>query len=119
MVRQNRSILYMAQKSLLTDTPENLIKKYTKVLQDNGLEPEAIIIFGSYANNTADESSDLDLCIVSPAFGKDSFEEMVMLARLAQKVDPLIEPHPYNPRDLANKWDPLATEIRTKGRQIL
>lgn len=109
----------MDQKSILTDTPTNLIRKYRQVLMADGIPIEKIILFGSYAKGTAKPWSDLDLCVVSPIFGKDSHDEMVRLMKLTSTVDDMIEPHPYNSTDLADPWDPLAHEIMTHGKVII
>ena len=98
----------MAQKSILADTPENLIKKYRLVLAEAGIPVDKIILFGSYAKGTSKSWSDVDVCVVSPLFGKNGYDERVRL-----------EPHPYNAKDLADPWDPLAYEIRTNGRVII
>jgi predicted nucleotidyltransferase len=109
----------MDQKSILTDTPTNLIRKYRQVLMANGIPIEKIILFGSYAKGTAKPWSDLDVCVVSPIFGKDGHDEMVRLMKLTSSVDDMIEPHPYNPKDLADPWDPLAHEIMMHGKVII
>ena len=106
----------MAQKTILNDKPENLIKKYYQILQEAKIPVEKIIMFGSYAKGKAKSYSDLDLCVVSKTFGQDSHEEMVKLMHLAGEVDDMIEPYPYNPDDLKDKWDPLAFEIRKYGK---
>ncbi len=109
----------MAQKTLLSDTPENLIHKYYQVLRNNNVSVEQIILFGSHAKKEFSNSSDVDICVVSKSFGDDSFSEMIDLSKLAVDVDPLIEPHPYNPKDLQNKWDSLAQEITKHGIRII
>ncbi|HCS78125.1 TPA: nucleotidyltransferase domain-containing protein [Patescibacteria group bacterium] len=105
----------MDQQTLLSDTPKNLIEKYRKVLKANNVAFDKMIVFGSFAKKTQHMASDLDVCVVSKEFGKDAFAEMIMLAKYAAQVDSLIEPHPYSPQDLADKWDPLAHEIRIHG----
>ena len=105
----------MAQQKLLSDSPQNLLKKYRKVLEDQHLTIDKLILFGSFAKNTHHIASDLDVCVVSKEFGKDAFGEMIMLAKYAATVDSLIEPHPYSPEDLADQWDPQANEIRKYG----
>jgi len=109
----------MAQKSILADTPENLIKKYRLVLAEAGIPVDKIILFGSYAKGTSKSWSDVDICVVSPLFGKNGYDERVRLMKLASGIDDMIEPHPYNAKDLADPWDPLAYEIRTNGRVII
>lgn len=109
----------MAAKSILSDTPINLIKKYKEVLQNEGIPVSKMIIFGSYAKGKAKPWSDLDVCVVSKIFGKDNHEELVRLMRLTSKIDDMIEPHPYSPKGLNDPFDPLAYEIRTTGKVIL
>ncbi|MEK7141236.1 MAG: nucleotidyltransferase domain-containing protein [Patescibacteria group bacterium] len=109
----------MDTKSILSDTPQHLLRKYRAVLMRKGIPVEQMILFGSYAKGKAKPWSDLDICVVSKAFGKNSYDERVMLAKLTLNVDTMIEPHPYHPRDLANHYDPLAAEIRRDGKQII
>lgn len=60
--------------------------------------------------------SDIDICIVSPAFaGKDFFDEMIRLNILGLKVDSRIEAVPFTPDDLQDRYSTLAAEIRTHG----
>jgi len=108
----------MAQKSILKDTPENLIKRYVRVLEKNRIPVEKVILFGSYARGKAKSWSDLDICVVSPKFGKNIYDEMVLLKQLTTEVDTMIEPHPYHPDDLKNSLDPLASEIQLTGKSI-
>ncbi len=105
----------MDKTILLRDKPENLVSRLRIALQANEVPVEEIIIFGSYAKNSSRPDSDLDLCIVSNSFGKDSLKEMMELTKIASKIDPMIEVHPYTPYDLANRFDPLAKEIREYG----
>ena len=108
----------MDQQSLLTDKPQNLLKRYRKVLEANNIAVEKMILFGSFAKKTQHPASDLDVCVVSKKFGKDSFGEMVNLAKYAAQVDSMIEPHPYTPEELNDPWDPLAREILKYGKVI-
>ena len=72
-------------------------------------------IFGSYSKGTAKPWSDIDLCVVSKQFGQNRHTERVWLMKLRDMQTLDIEPHPYHPKDLADKWDPLAQEIRKYG----
>ena len=67
----------LTNKTVLTDTPKNLVIRYKEYLQKNW--------------------SDLDLCIVSKTFGKDGHNELVLLKQLSSDIDPMIEAHPYHP----------------------
>lgn len=105
----------MVQKTLLNDTPENLINRYRAVLKRSGIDAEQLILFGSYAKGESKPWSDLDLCVVSKGFGKNRLQESMDLAALTVKVDSMIEPYPCHPDDLNNKYDPLIHEINTHG----
>ena len=108
----------MAQKSILKDTPENLVRRYAKLLEKNQIPVDKIILFGSYAKGKARPWSDLDICVVSSKFGKNNYDEMVLLKQLTTQVDTMIEPHPYHPDDLNNSLDPLANEIQLTGKNV-
>lgn len=108
----------MAQRSILADQPVALLKQYRHTLVAHGIPVEDVILFGSYATGRAKPWSDVDVCIVSPMFGKNRYDEMVRLKKLAVAIEPMIEPHPYHPRELNNPYDPLAFEIRTHGQPI-
>lgn len=75
-------------------------------------------LFGSYAKNRAQESSDIDICIVSPVFGKSYWDEESLLRRLSLKVDDRIEPVAFNPEDINDRWDQLAYEIKKYGVRV-
>lgn len=105
----------MAKKTLLNAKPKELLRQYSQELKKAQIPVEKLILFGSYAKGKPKPWSDLDVCVVSKKFGKNSFREMVRLSHIAARVDSLIEAHPYHPRDLKDKWDPLASEIRQHG----
>ena len=44
---------------------------------------------------------------------------MVLLKQLTSNVESMIEPHPYHPNDLKDRFDPLAREIMTNGKVIV
>lgn len=94
------------------------IRDYKKVLEKNKIKVDRLIVFGSYAKRTQKKWSDIDLCVVSPQFGKNRFEERVRLMKLSVSGGENIEPHPYNLKDLNDKWDPLASEITKYGLEI-
>lgn len=109
----------MAKKSRVTPQQKVLIRKYQRLLLKAGIPVERIILFGSYAKGTAHTWSDLDLCVVSPQFGKHPFDEGVKLMTIRTNDLLDIEPHPFSPEDLADKYDPLASEIRKYGIRVV
>ena len=108
----------MAEKSILKNKPQALIKRFKEDLIKKGIPVDQMILFGSYAKGQPKPWSDLDVCVVSKSFGKDSYDEMVRLMIIASDIEPRLEPHPYHPNDLKDKYDPLAHEIRTHGQVI-
>ncbi len=109
----------MAKKTVDELNPEiiKLAKNYLAVVEASGIPVEQALIFGSQAKGTARPDSDIDLAIISPIFGKDTFEERLRLMRLRQK-NYEIEPHPLHPNDLNDKWSTFASEIRKYGISI-
>lgn len=84
-------------------------------LEAEGIPVEKIILFGSHARGTARSDSDIDLCVVSSQFGKDYHNELVMLQQFARLSDNSMDIVPYSPKDLSEKYDTLASEIRKYG----
>lgn len=109
----------MAHQTILTDTPESLIRRYSIVLQKHGIVVDQLILFGSYAKGAAQYDSDVDVCVVSNDFGKDRLHELVTLKKLTISVDTILEPFPFHPDDLNDQYNPLAAEIRSFGRRIV
>lgn len=106
----------MAGKTILREKTKKNINKFYKALLKKNILVEKLIMFGSYAKGKPKPWSDVDICVVSPKFGKDSFEEQVFLQHLASDIEPLIEPHPLHPQELKDKWNVLAHEIRKYGK---
>ena len=108
----------MAGRKVLNSKLIKIINHYSKNLKKSGIKVEDIILFGSRAKGTAKKWSDIDLAIVSKDFGKDNHDELVRLLKIRDSYAIDIEPHPFHPKDLKEKWDPLAHEIRTYGIRI-
>lgn len=87
-------------------------QNFVDLVRESGIFVSEASVFGSWAKGTADADSDIDVCVVSPGFGKDSIEEMVQLRKIALKVDSRIEPVPFSPKDLNDPYGTLASEIR-------
>ncbi len=98
-----------------TQAAITLAKRYAQQIKESGIPIEQVVLFGSQAQDTAHPWSDIDVCVVSPLFGKDRHAERVMLMDLLDMTTELIEPHPYSPEDFHNTLDPLANEIRRIG----
>jgi len=95
-----------------------LINVYEKVLREQGIRVDQIVLFGSYAKGDANEWSDIDIAVISPDFGDDYCADRVRLMKLARKASNIIEPHPLHPDDLNDRWSTLSAEIRSHGVQV-
>lgn len=105
----------MAKKTIIKNEIKEKILNYISLLRKSGIDVKQAILFGSFAKGYSSSSSDIDLCVISPQFGKDSFNESVFLARKANEIDPMIEPYPLHPSELKEKFIPLICEIKKYG----
>ena len=106
----------MAKKQI-----ELIVNKYVSAIMAKNIRIEKAILFGSYAKGNANKNSDIDIALISPDFGKDYFEEAVMLKEISEAIDIDISPRPYS-IDEYEKADPgqfLYDEIIKKGRLIV
>lgn len=102
----------MTQQIALT-----LAQQYVNLLRQKGIQVERAIVFGSQVRGTARAGSDIDVGIVSSEF-TDHFAARLKLMRLRHEVSLDIEPHPFTPEQLADKWDTFATEIQKFGIEL-
>lgn len=108
----------MAKKTTLNKKLRETALKFAHAVRKQGFPVAKLIIFGSYAKNRAREGSDIDVCVVSPEFGKDSVEELQFLFKLRRQIDSRIEPFPVSLADYQNTASPIIFEIKKFGREI-
>ena len=81
--------------------------------------PERVILFGSYAEGTASEDSDVDLLVVLPFKGRPLEKSLEILNRLDVRFPcDLIA---RRPEDLARRYregDPLVREALDRGKVL-
>jgi predicted nucleotidyltransferase len=110
----NRGDVKLAKEEIV-----KIIKKYAEKLREKGVNFQKIILFGSYAANRENQDSDIDVAVISETFGKDRFDERVLLSKIAYYVDARIEPHPINLKDFTeDTWQTIIHEIKSKGTEI-
>ncbi len=81
--------------------------------------PERIILFGSHANGTANQDSDVDILVVMPYEGKS----WRMASKIRLRTQPtfpldLIVRSPQQLRDRIELGDPFLTEVTTTGKVL-
>ena len=109
----------MVRKKIYTSKEvREIIFEYKKLLRKEDIDFDQIYLFGSYAKNCPRDWSDIDVAVVSKKFRGNLFEEQLLLDKVADKISYAIEPHPFHPRDLKDKWSSLAFEIREHSKVL-
>lgn len=107
----------MAQKTI----PQLIVRKVErlrKTIEDDGVAVNSLYVFGSYAKGSAHSWSDIDVCVVSPSFGKKIKNPARYLwSKRLTLHDFKLEPIGFNPRDFAES-SPLIAEIKKYGIKI-
>ena len=73
-------------------TVREIAAKYAKEVR-NILDPEAVILFGSYVNGTPHEYSDIDIAVIMNNYQGNWYETAIKLCSLRELVSVDIEPH--------------------------
>lgn len=92
-----------------------LASLFVSKVKAEGIPIQKAFLFGSWAKGSATNESDIDICIVSPVFGKDYTSEITRLLTIAQTVDNRIESVPFKSGDIDDRFSSLANEIRETG----
>ena len=94
------------------------IESYAKRVATQ-FKPEKIILFGSYANNSAREDSDVDLLVIMPHEGKAS-QQALSIRRNVAKHFPLdlVVQSPVELKRRFNAGDPFIIDALRQGRVL-
>ena len=98
-------------------TAYRLAKEYIEFLKNNNYDVKKAYIFGSYAKDTFNDDSDIDLAIILKNV-TNSFNIQVTFMKLRRKFDTRIEPHPFDEKDF-DSANPLVHEILKTGFKIM
>jgi len=97
----------------------NLVKKYLNVLSLEGIIISKAYLYGSQANGTATEDSDIDLMLVSPMFdeGTDKYAPALWLStrHVSYKIEPIAV---GEKRFQTDEVSPLIETVRQEGIEI-
>jgi predicted nucleotidyltransferase len=94
------------------------IREYIQLLEENQIKIWRLYLYGSYAKNSYDNESDIDLAVFLEKEDLDGFEEDAQLMKLRRKVDMRIEPHPFAKSDF-DQTNPYIKEIVESGERII
>lgn len=101
----------------ISDQVRNQVRAFSKRVKQ--VVPDAkVIMFGSQVSGKSTINSDIDVCVVSNAWGADYHAGTVTLLTIAHEFPLPMDVIPYSPEDLTNKYDTFAKEVRTTGIQI-
>ncbi|MDR1950750.1 MAG: nucleotidyltransferase domain-containing protein, partial [Bacteroidales bacterium] len=93
----------------------NIAKKYAEIVK-NSFDYQKIILFGSYAMDSARKDSDIDIAVVFSDFD-NRLDRQVELMKLTRQIDTRIEPHPFREKDFVNS-NPFVNEIVSHGMVV-
>ncbi len=105
----------MAKKHVI-----KILEHFIKAVKECDIKVEAAFLFGSYAQNKANEDSDIDIAVISSDFGIDFFDECALLKKISLKFNFDISPRAYSLDEYKNasENDFLYQEIIKKGKLI-
>ena len=69
-----------------------LLKKYIGLLNEEGISVNRAFLFGSHANNTASETSDIDVLIIPNNYDESDDATAGKIWSLTRKINTKIEP---------------------------
>ncbi|MBT9148760.1 MAG: nucleotidyltransferase domain-containing protein [Dehalococcoidia bacterium] len=100
---------------------EGIIKRYSQQLENLGVKPEKMILYGSFAKGMAAEGSDIDLLIVSEDFqGMNIRERSELLGMAAARILAPIQAEGLTPQEVTEtEEDSFLEEILQSGVALL
>lgn len=96
-----------------------LLKKYITLLNSAGISVSRAFLFGSYSNDTATDSSDIDIMIVSDKYDETDDIAIGKTWKLTRKINTKIEPFLIGIKKFNDdNSSPLVSMIKTQGIEI-
>ena len=105
----------MAKKEVI-----ELLRKYILLLNAEGISVNKAFLFGSYSNDSASDSSDIDVMIVSDKYDETNDLIAGKIWKLTRKINTKIEPFLIGLNKFRNDdTSPLISMIKDKGIEIV
>jgi predicted nucleotidyltransferase len=98
------------------ETAINTAKSFVKDCNLNGLTFYKVFIFGSVANGSMHEWSDIDLLLISDQFGDNVFDNLKLYSKINVKY-PIIETHPY-PTNYYKNGDSFIEQVTRESIEL-
>ena len=93
-------------------------RKLVELLNSNGIEVYEAYIFGSSARDKMDESSDIDVAIVSDKFTGVTFYDILKISKFRRAIDLKLEVHPFSMEEVLNDPPLFFVDIKSEGIPI-
>jgi len=102
----------------IDDHTLKIIFSFLEMLKMDNIIIDNAYLFGSYANNTSNNYSDIDIAIVSDDFTKDLWEDKKTLRKYKSKISWDISPFPLRKDEfVSSKF--VQDEIIRKGIRLI
>ncbi|ADG05885.1 nucleotidyltransferase domain-containing protein [Kyrpidia tusciae] len=98
------------------DQVNQAVQEYLEKTLPSAPDIEEVWLFGSYANGTPHENSDIDLAVVSPRFAEDYPAAVSALAKAVWDIEAPIQIHGFTREDFETEI--LGAEIRRTGKCV-
>jgi predicted nucleotidyltransferase len=97
-----------------------LLKRYILLLNAEGILVNRAFLFGSYSNDTATDSSDIDVMIVSDKYDETDDLAVGKAWKLTRLISSRIEPYLIGTkRFLDDNSSPLVSMVKLNGIEIV
>lgn len=96
---------------------KKIVNRFVKKLDENKFAYVSVYLYGSYAKDTANKFSDIDVAVFTKNL-KDWWKEQTQLGHLSLLVDSRIEPKVYDKNELSKPKDPFVMEIMEHGIKV-
>ncbi|MCP4575514.1 MAG: nucleotidyltransferase domain-containing protein [Deltaproteobacteria bacterium] len=93
------------------------ISKYIRALNENNVNVDRAVLFGSYAKGNYSEWSDIDLAVVSKTFEGSWIKDRKKIRAITLSISSDIQVLPYRPEDFIID-DPFVREIIETGVRL-
>ena len=103
----------MADRLFSEKKIRHLVAGYRRKLELMNIPITKVYLYGSYAKKQANSHSDLDICVISPAF-KDRIESTMTLMKIRDDDELVLSPIAFSPGSFVDE-NPLAWEIKETG----
>ena len=107
----------MAQSKTIPVAIRPYVFGYLSALEADGTPVQAAYVFGSWINGKPHRWSDIDVCVVSPAF-RTWKKKVELLAKARTEDFFTIEPHGVHPKDFNPNSNSLVHEVIEHGIKV-